>query len=728
MTVPDLRRFFAPAAVAVVGASADRSRFGGKVMLRMQNFGATGPIYPINPSAAEINGIKCYGSLRDLPQVPDHVGIMVPTDKIFGVLEDCAALGVPFATVFSSGFGETGTAAGQALQGRLRAFARETGLRVMGPNCNGLINFVDGFAMTSSATVAGPRRPAGNIGLASQSGGAAQVNVMWRGQQAGLDFSYQVSCGNSADLDVLDFVDFMVEDAHTDVILVIAEAFHSGDKLFATAARAAAKAKPIAVLKLGRTEAGSRAAASHTGAMTGADVVHDAAFRQCGIIRVDDCNELYECAMMLRGGRLPRGRGLAALSASGGNAVLLADLGGRLGVTWPAYEPATQKALAAILPKHGQANNPTDVTSAIIGKENTYRQVIETIADDPNIDAVVPILTLAVKSDVEQVSAAILELPKPGAILWTGGCLDAPELMPATLVGRGIPVFREAKSCLRAMSAAMDYAEFKNGRAARLGTPPVRTVRHDAARVDRILADASPVLTEAAAKQVLAAYGLPVTREILAPTPDAAVVAACQLGGPVALKIQSAQIAHKTEAGGVRLNVEGDAALRDAFAAITAAARVHVPDAVIDGVLVQEMLPAGGLEMIVGIAPDATFGAVVMAGLGGVHAEVFKDVCYRIGPLSEADALEMLGELRAFPLLRGVRGEPPKDIDALCRAISNVSWLAHDFAGRISELDINPIVVFAKGQGACVADALLTQTKMAPPPRADACLAGVAAS
>jgi acetate---CoA ligase (ADP-forming) len=709
VAAPDLRKFFAPSAVAVVGATHDRSRFGGKVLHRLQHFGATGPIFPVNPSSREISGLACYPSLKELPQVPDHVGIMVPTSKVSGVLEDCAKLGVSFATVFSSGFGETGTPEGRAFQSSLSDIARDTGVRIMGPNCNGLVNFVDGFAFTSSGTVLGPRREAGTIGLASQSGGAAQVNVMWRAQQAGLDLSYQVSCGNSVDLDVLDFVDFMVDDPHTDVVMIIAEAFRSGEKLFATAKRAAAKGKPLIVLKLGRTEAGSRAAASHTGALTGADVVHDAAFRQAGIIRVNDCNELYEVAMLLRTKRWPRGRGLAALSASGGNAVLLADLGAQLGIQWPEYQPATQEALKLVLPQHGQANNPTDVTSAVIGKENSYRRVIETIAADPHVDAVVPLLTLALKSDVEQVSAAVQNMAKPAAILWTGGCSDAPDLVPATLVARGVPVFRDAKGCLRAMRAAMAYAEFTAHTAERRGDGTAHRDRHDAARVRKILSGAPATLTEATTKQVLAAYGIRVTRDTLVTSADAAVGAARALAGPVVLKIQSEQIAHKTEAGGVRLNIQGDDVVARTFGEIVASAKAYAPAAVIDGVLVQEMVPGGGVEMILGIAPDPTFGSVIMAGLGGIHAEIFKDVAYRIGPISEADALEMLQELRAFPLLRGARGQPPKDVAALCRAISDVSWLAHDFADDIVELDINPIIVLDEGRGACAADALLTK-------------------
>jgi acetate---CoA ligase (ADP-forming) len=695
---PDWAKFFRPKSVAVIGATADRARFGGKVMQRLRQFGCTGAIYPVNPSSTEIDGLTCYAGLRDLPEVPEHVGIMVPTSRIFGVLEDCAALGVPFATIFSSGFAETGTAEGRALQARLTSFARDTGVRIMGPNCNGMINFVDGFAFTSTGTVAGGRRLAGRIGLAAQSGGAAQVNVMWRAQQSGLELSYEVSCGNSADLDVLDFAGFLVDDPHTDVIMILAEVLRTGAKLFDVAARAAARGKPIVMLKLGRTEIGSRAAASHTGVLTGSDAVHDAAFRQCGIIRVDDCNELYETAMLLQTKRLPQGEGLAALSASGGNAVIMADLGSRIGIQWPAYSAETQAALRALLPQHGQANNPTDVTSAIIGKPDTYRRVVETIAADAGVDAVVPVLTMSAASDIAQVCEGVRNIAKPAAILWTGGCIDDPAVTPASLVAQGIAVYRDAASCLRAMRATMDYAAFQR-RATRGSRWP------EGGSLPVLLAGRSTPLGEREAKEALAAYGFSVLRETLATTADAAVEAARTIGGKVALKISSPQILHKTEAGGVRLGVVGDEAVRAAFEGIVASALRHAAGAEIEGVLVQAMAPTGGIELILGVAADVTFGKSIMVGFGGIHAEVLHDVALRVPPVDEDEALRMLRELRGFPILQGVRGQAPKDIDAVCRAISTLSWLALECGDALRELDINPLMVY--DAGAAVIDALI---------------------
>ena len=702
----DLRGFFAPRTIALVGATEDRSRFGGKVLHRLRHFGFDGPVYPISPSFQVVQGLPCYRSLRDLPETAEHVGIAVPTKYIFDVLDDCAATGVRFVTMFSAGFAETGDAEGLEHQSRLKAFVKNTGIRVMGPNCNGFVNFVEGLAFTSSGTVTGARSPAGNIGLVSQSGGAAQVNVMWRAQELGLHLSRQVSCGNCADLDVLDFISFMVDDPHTDVIMVLVEDFGRGQQLFEVAKRAADREKPLIVLKLGRTEAGSRAASSHTGAITGSDAVHDAVFKQCGIIRVNDCNELYERAMMFRRKKLPNGRRAAALSISGGNAAIVADLGAHLGVEWPRYADSTQTRLAEILPLHGRATNPSDVTSAVVGKPDVLRNCVDIIAADPNVDVVIPTLTFAQRSDIDQAVASFETCEKPLVLLWTGGCGDQPDFKPRQLIESGVPVYRDALACLRSVKDAMSYGEFirsRNGREV-LRRPEGTDLKQ--ARL--ILRNNAGVLSERQSKAFLKAYGFPVTEEYLAKTAREAIDVYRRIGGRVALKIESKKILHKTESGAMRLGIEGPEHVARAFDEVIGAARSYAPDAELDGVLVQQMAPAGAVELILGIAPDPTFGSAIMVGLGGVHVEVLRDVSFRVPPIGIDDAHAMLRELRAYRLLEGVRGQKPVDMAALCGLISRLSWLAVDFAGEIDELDINPLFVYPQGQGPCVVDALVT--------------------
>ena len=695
----DLRPLIAPASVALVGATEETSRFGGRCLQRLLEFGYRGRVYPINPRYPALRGLTCYPSVRELPEAPDHVGVVVPAERVLGILRECAERGVRFATVYTGGFAESGTPDGRALQADITAFARETGLRVMGPNCNGLINFVDTYAMTTTATIAGPRRAPGNIAVVSQSGGVGQVNVMWRAQQLGLGVSYEVSCGNSADLDLVDFGHFMVEDPHTDVILMIAEHVPEGGRFIELAQAARARAKPIVMLKFGRTAAGSRAAASHTGAVTGADEVQDAVLRQLGVIRVTDTHELYETAMMLRTKRHPAGRRLAATTVSGGNAVLLVDLAAGAGFSFPDYQPDTQERLATVLPKLGTTANPTDVTNMAIGKPDIFRRCIEGIAGDPNIDAVVPIFTMTTSGDLLHAAAAAKVAAKPVALLWTGGCNDRPEFGVADLVGHGVPVFRDTIACVRALDAAARYGEF-------LQRPPVTT---DAPKIDRqafdaALATACASPTERNAKAALAAYGLPVTREALARDADEAVHIASSFGGRVALKIESPDIPHKTEAGAIRLGIQGDAAVRAAYDAVMSAAKDYAPQARLDGVLVQEMIGAG-VELMLGIAHDPAFGPVIVVGLGGIHVEVLRDLTYRAAPVDRAEAGRMLRELRGYRLLEGVRGQTACDVDALCATIERLSWLAVDAADRIAELDVNPLV--ARPDGVTVVDALI---------------------
>ena len=703
---PDLKSFFAPASVALVGATDDLTRFAGRVLMRMVNFGYQGKIFPVNPRFTEVGGLKCYPTVRDLPEAPDHVGIVVPTGLVMEILEDCAARGARFATVYSGGFAETGTPEGRAMQLAIADFARKTGMRIMGPNCNGVVNFIDGFAMTTSATVA-TRQPAGNVGVVAQSGGAGQVNVMWRAQEAGVGISYEVSCGNSADLDILDFMHFMIDDPATDVIMVLAESIPAGARLFEVARLAAERAKPIVMVKLGRTEAGSHAAASHTGALAGADDVCDAALRQCGIIRVEDCSDLYETAMLLRTRRWPRGTRVAATTISGGNGVLLVDLGASLGISYPPYSADTQSRLAELLPKHGTTSNPTDVTNAVIGKPDIFRRLIETISADDNVDVMIPIFTLSVASDLRQAAEAAKSATKPVAILWTGACNDDPALTAKSLAAEGVAVYRNTISCLKAVRAAMCYGEFLRGRRT---VAPVRPANMDVESARRHIQATAGTMTERASKAVLAACGFPVTREAPARDAEEAVRIARDIGGKVALKIESADIPHKTEAGAIRLHLSGDSAVRKAFDEVMAAARAYKRDAQLDGVLVQEMAPAG-LEVMLGLVVDPVFGPVVVAGLGGIHVEVLCDVAYRVAPVDNDEAHKMLRELRGYKLLEGVRGAAPRDIEALCDLIVRLSWLGQDCGDDIAELDINPLVLYEQGAGARIVDALIVTHK-----------------
>lgn len=701
----DLTRLLAPRSVALVGATDNPKAFGSRVFQQMSNFGFRGNIYPINPRLQTIGGYACYPSLKALPETPDHVGIIVSTARVFDVLDECAAIGVKFATVYTGGFAEMGTAEGRERQERLVAFARASGMRIMGPNCNGVVNFVDGFAMTSTAAIKGRRLPPGNVGIVSHSGGLGQINVMWRAQEIGLGVTYQASCGNEADIDTLDFVRFMLRSEATDIVLLATEGIKDASKLKAIAREAAEREKPIVVLKLGRTAAGVRAAASHTGAVAGDDAICDAIFKQYGLIRVYECNELYETAVLLRKRRWPRSLKAAAVSPTGGNIVQVADAGMTFGVEWLPYSDVTQATLAQLLPGYGKVSNPTDMTSVATGDQALYRQALNAIAADENVDNVIPVFASVSKADLQRGADFVSTSDKPAMMLWVGGCTDDPDYTPKTLVQQGVTVYRDATPCMRALRAAHDFGRHVHKLKTNALTP-VRPAGIDAGKARGLLSACGARVTEREAKEILAAYGLPATRERLASTRAEAIAFARELGTPVAMKIESPDIAHKTEAGAIRLGVMGDDPVGTAYDEVMAAAKRYAPHARIHGVLVQEMVPTG-LEMMMGCLRDPVFGPVVAVGLGGIHVEVLKDVAYRAAPVTHLEALDMLNGLRAAKLLHGVRGAAPRDIETVADLVVRLSWFAHDFQNEVAELDVNPVVVLE--QGARVVDALIVR-------------------
>jgi acetyltransferase len=420
-----------------------------------------------------------------------------------------------------------------------------------------------------------------------------------------------------------------------------------------------------------------------------------------------ETNELYEMAIMLRARRWPKGRRGASAAATGGNIVQLADAGETLGIEWPEYGEATQAKLAALMPGYGKVSNPTDMTSLATGEPENFRRALQAIADDPAVDFIAPIFAFVARKDIELGAGFVRDCAKPAAMLWVGGCTDDRAFAAKDLVEAGYPVYRNALPCLRGVRAAADFGALveahKYGR-----NVPVRPPAIDREAAQARLRAAGDKLSEREAKAILAAYGLAVTRESLARDAEEAVAHARAIGGAVALKIDSPDIAHKTEAGAIRLDVCGDTAVRSAYADVLAAARAYAPAAVLNGVLVQEMAPPG-TEMILGIVSDPVFGPVVAAGLGGIHVEVLRDVAYRVAPVTTGQAHAMLRELRAYPLLAGVRGARPADADAVADAIVRLSWFAHDFAAEVAELDVNPLRVFERGAGVTVVDALLVR-------------------
>ena len=628
----DLTRLFAPRSVALVGATDHPTNFGGRVFRAMLNFGYAGKVYPVNPRLKEIYGLACYPGIKELPETPDHVGIIVATERVFDVLADCAARRVPFATVYTAGFAETATPEGRERQARLIAFARASGMRIMGPNCNGVINFIDSVRDDVDRRDRRARGAAGNVGVISHSGGLGQITVMWRAQMAGLGVSYEASCGNEADLDTLDFARFMLRSDTTDIILMAIEGFKDGAKLEAVAREALEREKPIVVLKLGRTEAGSRAASSHTGAIAGVDDIYQAAFRQYGLIGVNTCNELYETAILLRKRRWPKGRRRIGRRdwrqhrASRGHG---RRPGHRMGRIRAADPGRADGLVAGIRQQDPEPERPDVARDRRAGDVQPRAQCDRRRSEHRRGRADIAFVT---RAQIETGVEFVRNCAKPAAMIWVGACTDDTQPTAEELVAAGVPVYRDALPCLRAIRAAADFGQ--RVAAYRQGTDrPQRPAGISLQAAREKLGTQTAALTEREAKHVLAEYGFPVTRESLARNADEAVERAREIAGSVALKIDSADIPHKTDAGAIKLGLQGDDAVRAGYAQVMDAAARHAPNARINGVLVQEMVPQG-VEMMLGVIRDPVFGPVVAVGLGGIHIEVLRDVAYRVAPVT----------------------------------------------------------------------------------------------
>jgi len=619
------------------------------------------------------------------------------------VLRQCGEKGVPFAVVLTSGFAEIGEAGAQA-QAEIAALAERYRIGVIGPNCQGMMNIADDVYLGFGAPFGLTYRK-GAVSLTSQSGAFGNA-VLMLAEQEGLGFRNYLSTGNESCTTTLDLVDYFIGDPGTGVIAAYVEGFKDANRFVALGRKALAAGKPLLMWKVGNSEAGAKAAASHTANLGGAPALYRAAFRQAGAIEVSDVTDLADCAHALLAKRLPRGNRIAIVTISGGAGILMADRCTEAGLELPALAPETVAKLREIVPTFAALNNPIDVTAGILDDPDIFRKALRLIAGDPNVDMIgLPLAAVggAVGTTLaREVAALRKETDLPILVAW-----NAPENSAngayAILGAAGVPRYRTPVRCARGFDALWQYArarrrldEIGNERALLIECPEQR----DAIRGRK------QDLAEFEAKRVLAAYGIPVTRETLATTRDEAVRAAEAIGFPVALKIQSAGIPHKTESGGVRIGVADGKVVATAYDEIIANARRHAPDAHIDGVLVQEMV-SGATEVILGVNNDPLFGPAIMFGLGGVFTEVLKDVTFRLAPVTRSEALEMIREIRAFKVLDGARGRPKADIEALADAILRLAALALDQRNEIAELDVNPLFVLPAGQGVKAGDALI---------------------
>ncbi|MBI2849365.1 MAG: acetate--CoA ligase family protein [Chloroflexi bacterium] len=699
-----LKALLSPSSIAVVGATSKPLAVGERVIRYLTKHGYGGDVFPVNPTYDELAGRKCFPAVLDIPEPVDMAILAVSAERVASVLEQCVQKGVKAAIVFSSGFAESGEE-GKIRQDQIRTMAKESGVRICGPNCMGMINVKERIVASFSNVGEVDRLVPGGVGIIAQSGGLAG-SIFDRVQSKGLGVSYVVSSGNEADLEACDYIDFMLDDPDTRVIISFIEGIRDGRRFKSIADKALERSKPLVILKAGRTDEARRAAASHTGSMTGSDQVYDALFRQKGVVRVHDLDELVDIACYFSRCSLPRGPRIGIMAPSGGAGVLLVDKCHEVGLKLATPSPQVEEDLRRLMPAFGSVSNPFDPTGQGYGDPEMMRKCLDLFVRDPVYDLVlVQVPTMAGQSAKDwamDVVEAARNIDSPLVALCTGGNLSAQAF--EVFRDSPVPYFTSFESCFRAFAAAVGFQETQARYRLREDTPAVDPMRREKALA--LLDSSSDRLTEHESKQLLSLYGIPCTREALARTPEEAVAIAEKIGYPVAIKVQSPQISHKTEAGVVRLNIEKPSQLIAEFEGAMERARQWNPNAYIQGILVQEMVPSDR-EAIVGMTVDSQFGPAIMFGLGGIFAELLRDFSLRVAPLTKIEAQEMIAAIKGYGVLQGARGKPKADVGAITDVLVKVSQLSIELGDRITELDINPLLVFPEGQGVKVVDALV---------------------
>jgi acetyltransferase len=693
-----IHRMLNPSSIAVVGATP-RLQYGGRFLRAALQAADRVRVYAVNPRYDEVMGVKCYPDLQEVPEAPDVVGIVVPYDQVMPTLEECARKQAGSAIIISAGFAERGDGGRRDLQRQIGAFARASGVRVSGPNCLGVANLkANIWACAGTRFGTGGSGP---IALVSQSGASAFGPFLTRALDLGIGYSYVVSTGNEADLESSDFMRYLLDDPDTRVIACFIEGFKDGRKFIEVARLAAERGKPIVLIKIGRSPAGAKAATSHTAALTGSDAVHDAVFRQYGVIRVEDYDELLETAQLLAYSLPLTKEGVAIVSHSGGISSLTADKCGQMGLQLPELTASARQGLNDILKGFGWAANPADVT--VYANSEVFPQILRLMVEGPEV-GMLAIASAGADSQARQVIELRDSTEKAVAFLWTGSLTATDGLNK--LKEAKIPVFLSPDRLARGLRNLCNYHRWRQRCLAAPQAPmrPMSPAQREALR--QLSALGRRALTEHEAKQLLAHWDVPGVQEERTTSLDAAVAAAQRIGYPVVLKVESPDIPHKTEAGVVRLGVHDETELRQAYAEIMRNANRHTPKAEVLGVLVQEMVQ-GGIEVIVGLSQDPLFGRVLLFGMGGIFVELYQDTALRACPITESDAREMLHEVKGARLLQGFRGHPAADVEALIQLLVHVSELGVQCAQEIREMDLNPLLVLPSGRGVKAADALI---------------------
>jgi acetyltransferase len=700
----DLKRLIDPQVVAVVGASETRGSFGERTLSNMSAF--SGQVFAVNPKYQTLLGRPCVPSLADMPERPDCVVLCVARQMVESMIEAAAAAKAGGVIVYASGFAETAKPDRIEAQQRLIEVAHRTGVRVVGPNCVGLANTRSGAGLNFMPDYAGMGHRRGPIGIVSQSG--ALGYTVLQGMERGIGFSHYLAAGNSCDVDVCDFISYLAEDDDTRSIVCLLEGVKDGDRFLAAARKARDAGKALIVYKTGNSETSSKAAMSHTGTMVGSVVAYQTALAQVGAIALDNLEAVLETASFFaKAGAPTRGRGVGILSTSGGAAVICADKAEAHGVPLPPLEAKTASALHEVVPDFGSVANPSDLTAEVLKTSETFGFCLDAFLNDSGFSALVMPMIFAHASSSGARAPAIVEAAsrtdRPLAVVWMNEWYQGPgsELLDAD---PKVCMFRSADRCFATLKSWFDWHEHRTGHR----TPAPRRSALSAEPATRAILSSAKArgaaLSETDSKRVLDCYGIAIPREILARDSEQAVRAFREIGGAVALKIVSPDILHKTEAGGVKLGLSTPQDVGTAAADILASARRYAPEARIDGVSVQQMIPPG-IEIVLGVKNDRQFGPLVAAGLGGIMVELLGDTTVRLAPVDDQAARAMFASLRGHALLTGFRGKPGIDIDALVDIVCRLSELAHDLRDVIDQIDVNPVI--ASADGAIAADALI---------------------
>ena len=704
----DLKTLFHPRSVALIGVSTEPTKLSGRPFRFFREFGYAGSVYPVNPKYQEINGVRCYASLAEIPGEVDLAVVTLPASAVPGTLAECGAKGVKAAAIISSGFAEVG-GAGVRLQEELKRVAAEYGIAVCGPNCSGFIYFPEKVTATFSVGIDSGFPEPGRAAFVSQSG-ALSSYILGAAQERALGFRYWITTGNECVLSFTDYLQYLLEDPEVRLALGYMEDARDGQAFQAAARRALILDKPLIIMKAGRSEAGAKASVSHTGSLAGADEVYQAVFSQNGVLRADSLDELFDLAVLSQASRRPRGKRVQILTNSGAAGILLADVGSEWGLEFSDLSAGTKEALKKVMPAFATIANPMDLTAEIVARPGLLKMAAELILADPNVDNLVIFLGIMpgahekLATDIANMARATDKL-----VMVTWFPLPLPHVRQI-LIQADVPVFPEPARGMRTLGKMAQYVATRESVLTRQPAviEKVPPVGFD---VDKILTQAKnegrKALSEVEAKSLFKSCGLAVPRGGLARSASEARSLANGLGCPVAMKASSPDLLHKSEAGVIRLGVSRPEEVEKAFAEILDKAKKWNPQARLDGVLVEEMVGGETREVIVGARQDLRFGPVVTFGLGGIFVEAIRDFVVWPAPLTLEEAEDMIRKIRGHRILTAFRGRPAADLAALAQVICQVGQLACQWQEQIAELEINPLFVLPQSSGAIVGDALV---------------------